>query len=131
MAWVFCGGGRAWLLVQSGLIALLASLVGWRWVGLRAGWRCVFGPCLRVARAVGGWRPLLVVLGRACCGLAGEFLLLRGFSVAVSPGPHVCFVLVLVLVSVFLGLCICMLGVFRANRAAECLGARVGRPRAG
>ena len=44
-----------------------------------------------------------VVLGWACRGLAGGFLLLQGFCVAVSVGPRVCFVLVLVLVSVFLG----------------------------
>ena len=52
---------------------------------------------------VGGWPPFRVVLGWAYRGLAGGFLLLHSFGVAVSVGPHVCFVLVLILVSVFLG----------------------------
>ena len=103
MAWMFCDRRRAWLLVQSGLTALLATLVARRWVGPRAGWRHHLEPCLRVTRAVGGWHPFRVVLGRACRGLTGGFLLLRNFGVAVSLGPHVCFVLVWVLVSVFLG----------------------------
>ena len=38
VAWAFCSGLRAWLLVRSGLAVLLASLVARRWVGLRAGW---------------------------------------------------------------------------------------------
>ena len=80
---------------------------------------------------VGGWwlRPFRIVLDRA---LAGGFLLLRVFGVGVSVGPRVCFVLGLVLVSVFLGWCACVLGVFRAGRTAWCLGAGGGvcRPRA-
>ena len=32
-------------------------------------------------------------------GLTGVFLLLRNFSVAISVGPHVCFILVLILIS--------------------------------
>ena len=44
----------------------------------------------------------LVVLGRAYRGLAGGFLLLRNFSVAISASPHVCFVLVLIQIFVFL-----------------------------
>ena len=95
-----------------------------RRVELRAGWPCCLGPFLRVARAVGGWRPIRVSLGQACCGLTGGFLLLRNFGVATSVGPHVCFVLVLVLVSVFLGWCICWLGVFRAGRTTKCLRSR-------
>ena len=43
-----------------------------------------------------------VVLGRACLGLTGGFLLLRNFSVAISVSPQVCFILVLILISMFL-----------------------------
>ena len=35
-------------------------------------------------------------------GLTGGFLLLQNFSVAISVSPHVCFILVLILISVFL-----------------------------
>ena len=95
---MLCDGRHAWLLVQSGLAALLASLVARRWVGLRAEWRCRPGPCLRVARAVGDWHPFRVVLDWAYRGLTGGFLLLQSFGVAVSVSPHVCFVLVLILI---------------------------------
>ena len=54
---------------------------------------CRPGPDLMVEWAVGDWHPLWVVLGRACRGLAGGFLLLWIFSVAISVSPHVCFVL--------------------------------------
>ena len=43
-----------------------------------------------------------VVLGRACHGLTGEFLLLRIFSVAISVGPHVCFISDLIFIFMFL-----------------------------
>ena len=43
-----------------------------------------------------------VVLGWAYRGLTGEFLLLQNFSVAISVSPPVCFILVLILISVFL-----------------------------
>ena len=43
-----------------------------------------------------------VVLGRAYRGLTGGFLLLRNFSAAISVSPHVCFILVLILISMFL-----------------------------
>ena len=43
-----------------------------------------------------------VVLGWAYRGLTGGFLLLQNFSVAISVSPHVCFILVLILISVFL-----------------------------
>ena len=46
--------------------------------------------------------PFRVVLCRAYRGLTGGFLLLRNFSVAISVSPHVCFVLVLILISMFL-----------------------------
>ena len=38
-------------------------------------------------------------LGR---GLTGGFLLLQNFSVAISVSPHVCFILVLILISMLL-----------------------------
>ena len=43
-----------------------------------------------------------VVLRWAYRGLTGGFLLLQNFSVAISVSPHVCFILVLILISVFL-----------------------------
>ena len=46
--------------------------------------------------------PFWVVLGWAYRGLTGGFLLLQNFSVAISVSPHVCFILVLILISVFL-----------------------------
>ena len=44
----------------------------------------------------------IYVLGQACRGLTGGFLLLRIFSVAISVSPRVCFILVLILISMFL-----------------------------
>ena len=35
-------------------------------------------------------------------GVTGGFLLLQNFSVAISVSPHVCFILVLILISMFL-----------------------------
>ena len=46
--------------------------------------------------------PFRVVLVRAYRGLTGGFLLLRNFSVAISVSPHVCFILVQILISMFL-----------------------------
>ena len=43
-----------------------------------------------------------VVLGRAYRGLNGGILLLRNFSVTISVSPHVCFILVVILISMFL-----------------------------
>ena len=43
-----------------------------------------------------------VVLGWAYRGLTGGFLLLQNFSVAISVSPHVCFILVLISISMFL-----------------------------
>ena len=43
-----------------------------------------------------------VVLGWAYRGLTGGFLLLQNFSVAISVSPHVCFILVSILISMFL-----------------------------
>ena len=48
------------------------------------------------------YNPFRVVLGWAYRGLTGGFLLLQNFSVAISVSPHVCFILVLILTSVFL-----------------------------
>ena len=42
-----------------------------------------------------------IVLGRAYRGLTGGFLLLRNFSVAISVSPHVWFILVLFMISMF------------------------------
>ena len=42
------------------------------------------------------------VFGWAYRGLTGGFLLLQNFSVAISVNPHVCFILVLILISMFL-----------------------------
>ena len=39
---------------------------------------------------------------RAYRGLNGGFLLLQNFSVAISVSPRVCFILVLILISMFL-----------------------------
>ena len=44
---------------------------------------------------------LRVVLGRAFRGLTGGFLLLRHFCVAISVSPRVCFIFVLILISMF------------------------------
>ena len=41
-------------------------------------------------------------IGLAYHGLTGWFLLLRNFSVAVSVSPRVCFILVLIFISMFL-----------------------------
>ena len=41
-------------------------------------------------------------LGWAYRGSTGGFLLLQNFSVALSVSPHVCFILVLILISMFL-----------------------------
>ena len=41
-------------------------------------------------------------LGRAYRGLTGGFLLLLNFSVAISVSPRVCFILVLIQISMFL-----------------------------
>ena len=46
--------------------------------------------------------PNRVVLGLAYRGLTGGFLLLQNFSVAISVSPHVCFILVLIFISMFL-----------------------------
>ena len=47
-------------------------------------------------------RVARVVSGQAYRGLSGGFLLLRIFSDGISVSPHVCFILDLVLISMFL-----------------------------
>ena len=51
---------------------------------------------------LGDRHVIRIVLGQAYRGLTGGFLSLRIFSVAISVSPHVCFVLVLILISMFL-----------------------------
>ena len=46
--------------------------------------------------------PFRAVLGQAYRGLTGGFLFLRNFNAAISVNPHVCFMLVLILISMFL-----------------------------
>ena len=53
-------------------------------------------------RSKGKSTAFRVVLGWAYRGLTGGFLLLQNFSVAISVSPHVCFILVLILISVLL-----------------------------
>ena len=54
------------------------------------------------------WPKLLQVdrgrefMGWAYRGLTGGFLLLQNVSVAISVRPHACFILVLILISMFL-----------------------------
>ena len=62
-----------------------------------------------------------VVLGQGYRSLTGGFLLLRIFSVAISVSPHVCFILDLILISVFLRQCTYELGIFHANQTIKCL----------
>ena len=42
------------------------------------------------------------LVGQAYPGLTGGFLLLRIFRVAISMSPHICFILDLILISMFL-----------------------------
>ena len=63
-----------------------------------------------------------VVLGPAYRDLTGGFLLLRVSIVAISVSPHVCFILDIILISMFLGQCTNELGIFHANLTTKCLG---------
>ena len=65
--------------------------------------------------------PFRVVLGQAYRGLTGGFLLLRIFSVAISVSPYVCFILDLILISMFLRKGTYELGIFHANQTTKCL----------
>ena len=47
------------------------------------------------------WFPVFSE-GRQIMQLPGGFLLFRNFSVAISVSPHVCFILVLIFISMFL-----------------------------
>ena len=66
-----------------------------------SGFRLNNGTILNLLYELHG-RLVAVVLGRAYRDLTGGFLLLRNISVAISVSPHVCFILVLILISVFL-----------------------------
>ena len=70
------------------------SLIARRSVGLLTEWRYHPKSNLRVTQAVGDWHPFRVVLGRAYA-FAPEFKFCY-FC------PHVCFILVLILISMFL-----------------------------
>ena len=52
------------------------------------------------AQSVYGWHNR-AVLAWTYRGLTGGFLLLQNFSVAISVSPHVCFILVLIFISMF------------------------------
>ena len=54
-------------------------------------------------------------------GLTGRFLLLRIFSVGISVSPHVCFIIDLILISIFPRLCTYELGIFHASQTTNCL----------
>ena len=47
--------------------------------------------------------------------------MLRIFSVAISVSPHVCFILDLILISMFLRYCTYELGIFHENQTTKCL----------
>ena len=47
--------------------------------------------------------------------------MLQNFSVAISVSPRVCFILVLILISMFLRQCIYELGIFHANQTTKYL----------
>ena len=84
VAWVLCGGLRAWFLARSRLVAVLPSLVARRWVGRRALW----WPRLKAVRF--GWLgPGLLVCCLAHRGPAGVFLWLRSWWVVWRPGVSV------------------------------------------
>ena len=53
--------------------------------------------------------------------VSGGFLLLRIFSVAISMSPNLCFILDLILISMFLRYCTYELGIFHANQTTKCL----------
>ena len=59
----------------------------------------IYVPYIR--KVIGPWL-VRVVLGQAYRGLTGEFLLLQIFSVGISVSPRVCFILDLILISMFL-----------------------------
>ena len=65
--------------------------------------------------------PFRVALGQAYRRLTGGYLVHQIFSVAISASPHVCFNLVLLLISMFLRYCTYDLGIFHANRKTKCM----------
>ena len=64
--------------------------------------RGVLDEILNLIESVSEGFPSFSCLSRAYRGLTGGFLLLQNFSVAISVSPHVCFILVLILISMFL-----------------------------
>ena len=64
--------------------------------------RCPVTPKCVLFFFTNGKKTSRVVLGWAYRGLTGGFLLLQNFCVAISVSPHVCFILVLILISMFL-----------------------------
>ena len=71
---------------------------------------------LIVTWAVNDWHPFRVAIGQAYRGLTRGFVLPRIISVAISVSLHVCFILNLILISMFLRLCIYELEIFHANK---------------
>ena len=63
----------------------------------------------------------MVVIGQAYHGLTGMFLLLRIVGVDISVRPRVCFILDLILISMFLRQCTHELGFCNAHSTAKCL----------
>ena len=120
ITWKFCGEMHAWLRGgRSGLGLCGVAVLDLNW-------------CRR-GRLVAGARSGLSLVGLVVVWLV-DFFCSAFFGVRISVGPHVCFVLGLVLISVFLGWCAYGLRIFRAGcatgylRAGAELGAGVGRP---
>ena len=64
-------------------------------------WQCYFSdPEICVCIITKTYHSGRKFLGWAYRGLTGGFLLLQNFSAAISVSPHVCFILVLILISV-------------------------------
>ena len=64
--------------------------------------RDVLDGILNLIGSVSEGFPSYSCIGWAYRGLTGGFLLLQNFSVAISVSPHACFILVLILISMFL-----------------------------
>ena len=107
-----CWSGRGWRLCLPPVLRDGGSsfglsdgtVLGLAWGGAGGWWLTPFPGCLGLGLSWFGWG-----------------FLLQNFSVAISVSPHVCFILVLILFSMFLGWCICGLGLFHANQTTWCL----------
>ena len=64
---------------------------------------------------------ILFLKMKQCRGLTGGFLMFRNFSDDISVSPPICFILVLILISMFLRQCIYELGIVHANQTTKCL----------